>query len=137
LVRAAVRATPPGLELGGACHAFAHLGNLSRQAEAAAASGATVIYAAGLGADGYSGLPAPEQLAARRAAEASYVRLAKARGIRLVLGHLCATSIVGLDTFARYWTPEFRAHFETPPEEWLVDLRAKPARELRVRVGHS
>lgn len=40
---------PPELRVGVAGHAFDHLGNLGGQAEAAAASGATIICAAGLG----------------------------------------------------------------------------------------
>jgi hypothetical protein len=104
--------------VGMAGHAFDHLGNLGEQAEAAAASGATIIYATGLGGDGYSGLPSPSVLKQRREAAANYVRRAKARGIRLALGYLCATSIVKLDSFDQHWSPEFRARFKTPPAEW-------------------
>src|SRR5947208_2747083 len=99
------------LRLGRACHAFEHLGELGHQAEAAVASGATVIYTTGLGGEGYSGLPGPEVLAARRWTETEYTRSAKAKGVRLALGYVCATSIVGLDSFDRNWTAEFRAQF--------------------------
>ena len=104
-------ATPRDLQVGIAGHAFDHLGGIGEQAEAAAASGSTLIYATGFGGDGYQGLPAPAELEARRKAVAAYVRQAKARGIRLALGYVCATSIVKLDTFDRHWTPELRSRF--------------------------
>jgi len=123
----ALAASPPELRVGMAGHAFDHLGNIGEQAEAAAASGATIIYATGLGGDGYSGLPAPDTLKQRREAAADYVRRAKARGIRLALGYLCATSIVKLESFDRNWSPEFRVQFRTPPAEWRQqDRDGKP-----------
>lgn len=115
------------LRVGQAGHAFDHLGNIGEQAEAAAASGATIIYATGLGALGYQGLPSPEDLRRQRETAATYNRAAKRRGIRLVLGYACATSIVKLDTFDRNWPPEFRAQFRTPPPEWRQqDRNGKP-----------
>jgi hypothetical protein len=120
-------ATLAELRVGQASHAFDHLGNIGRQAEAAEASGATIIYAAGLGALGYQGLPSPEELQRQRETAASYNRSAKRRGIRLVLGYVCATSIVKLDTFDRNWPPEFRAQFNTPPAKWRQqDRNGKP-----------
>ena len=120
-------ATPRDLQVGIAGHAFDHLGGIGEQAEAAAASGSTLIYATGFGGDGYQGLPAPAELEARRKAVAAYVRQAKARGIRLALGYVCATSIVKLDTFDRHWTPELRSRFATPPAQWLqCDANGQP-----------
>jgi len=108
-----------GLALGHACHAFEHLGSFVAQAEAAAQSGATVIYASGIGGEGYSGLPEATEWAKRLAAAKAYAEKANALGIPVVLGYLCATSIVGLDAFDKQWTPEFRAQFKTPVKEWL------------------
>ncbi len=115
------------LRVGQAGHAFDHLGNIGAQAEAAAASGATIIYATGFGALGYQGWPSPEELRQQCEAAATYNRAAKRRGIRLVLGYVCATSIVKLDTFDQNWPPEFRAQFHTPPSEWpQQDRSGKP-----------
>jgi hypothetical protein len=111
-------ARPSELRVGQAGHAFDHLGNIGAQAEAAAASGATIIYATGLGAFGYQGLPSPEELRRQRETTAIYNRAAKRRGIRLVLGYVCATSMVKLDAFDRNWPPDFRAQFRTPPSDW-------------------
>ena len=106
------------LRVGVAGHAFDHLGGFAEQAEAATASGANIIYATGLGGDGYSGLPPIEILKRRHEAAAAYARRAKSHGIRLALGYLCATSIVKLETFDQNWTLEFRSQFQTPPAEW-------------------
>ena len=120
-------ATPRELQVGFAEHAFDHLGSIGEQAEAALASGANIIYTSGLGADGYQGLPAPADLEAQRKAVTAYVRQAKARGIRLALGYVCATSIVKLETFDRHWTPELRSRFATPPAQWLqCDAKGQP-----------
>ena len=54
---------PRELRVGRAGHAFDHLGGFGDQAEAAAASGATIIYATGLGGAGYSGLPPQTEFA--------------------------------------------------------------------------
>jgi len=124
---AAIDADP--LAVGIAAHAFDHLGDIADQAPAAAAaaSGASIIYAAGVGSLGYQGLPTTEQLNRACAASAAYVRDAKARGIRLAIGYVCVTSIVKLDEFDRHWTPQFRAQFATPPGEWLQqDRDGKP-----------
>lgn len=107
------------LSVGVAGHAFDHLGSIADQAPAAAASGATIIYSTGLGDLGYTGLPKPAQIAEARDHTVAYLRDAKARGIRLAIGYVCATSIVKLDEFDRNWTPEFRARFKTPPSQWL------------------
>lgn len=109
---------PAELRVGVAGHAFDHLGNLGEQAEAAAASGATILYATGLGGLGYAGLPPEEALKRQRAAAADYARFARSRGIRLMIGYICATSIVKLETFDRNWPPEFRTQFHTPPAAW-------------------
>lgn len=123
----ALPATRRDLQVGVAGHAFDHLGNIGEQAEAAVASGSTIIYATGLGGDGYQGLPGPVELEAKRKAVAAYLRQAKARGIRLALGYVCATSIVKLEAFDRHWSPELRSHFATPPAQWLqCDATGQP-----------
>ena len=120
-------ATPRELQVGEAGHAFDHLGGIGEQAEAAMAAGANIIYTTGFGADGYQGLPSPAELDARRKAVADYVRQAKARGIRLAIGYVCATSIVKLKTFDRHWSPELRSQFSTPPAQWLqCDAKGEP-----------
>jgi hypothetical protein len=99
-------------------HAFDHLGSIGEQAEAAAASGANIIYASGVGALGYEGLPSAEELARQRQAAATYLRNAKQHGIRLAIGYVCATSIVKLEAFDKNWSPAFRAGFHQPPVGW-------------------
>ena len=50
-----------------------------------------------------------------------------ARGIRLALGYVCATSIVKLETFDRHWPPGMRSQFATPPAQWLqCDAKGQP-----------
>ena len=118
LSEAATVAQPPELRVGIAGHAFDHLGAIGEQAEAAVASGATVLYVSGIGALGYGGLPAFEELRHQQQATKTYLRNAKSKGLRLALGYLCATSIVKLDTFDQKWPPEFRAQFHARPAEW-------------------
>lgn len=115
---ARAEAPPPSLRVGRAGHAFDHLGGINDQAAVAAASGATIIYAGGVGALGYEGLPTEAELAPRHAVLRRYNRDAKKQGVELVIGYLCATSIVKLDTFDKNWSPEFRAGFKTPPAQW-------------------
>jgi hypothetical protein len=115
------------LSVGVAGHAFDHLGSIADQAQAAAASGANIIYSSGFGPIGYQGLPKPEQLSAADKSIREYVRRAKAGGIRLAIGYVCATSIVKLDEFDRNWTPEFRSRFSSRPASWLQeDRNGKP-----------
>lgn len=103
------------------------MGGIASQADAAAASGASIIYATGIGGFGYEGLPPAGELAAERKVIIEYNRQAKADGIELSIGYLCATSIVKLDTFDKNWTDEFRAQFKTPPAEWRQqDRQGKP-----------
>ncbi len=117
----------PDLRVGASLHAFDHLNGFSEQAEAAAACGVTVLYATGLGGDGYSGIPAPEVWAERLKNSHAYTAKAKGLGIPTVLGYLCATSIVGLDKFAANWTPEMKVEFRTAPDTWLQqDSDGKP-----------
>ena len=111
-------AVDPRLETGVAVHAFDHLGNLGHQAEAAAASGATVIYATGVGGVGYSGLPEKNALKQLISEESSYAQRAHRLGVNVVLGYVCATSIVGLESFDRNWPPELRSVFSGPPAGW-------------------
>ncbi len=115
------------LAIGVAGHAFDHLGGIPEQASAAAASGSTIIYASGIGALGYDGLPAVDALKAANTESSAYVSKAKANGIRLAIGYVCATSIVKLERFDRNWTAEFRSQFSSPPEKWLQqDREGKP-----------
>ncbi|HEX8522057.1 MAG TPA: hypothetical protein VF669_07365 [Tepidisphaeraceae bacterium] len=115
------------LRVGDACHAFEHLGGIGGQGVAAAASGATIIYPAGLGSVGYEGLPKPEELKKLATKNAEYVQDSKAHGIRVALGYLCSTSIVKLERFDQNWTQEFRKSFTTPPADWLQrDRDGKP-----------
>jgi hypothetical protein len=117
---------PLELRIGRANHAFDHLGNIGGQADAAAASGATIIYA-GLRGGGYQGMP-PETEFKRLCEQATeYNRRAKSKGIELVIGYVCATSIVKLDTFDKNWTDEFRRQFKARPTEWRQqDRNGKP-----------
>ena len=111
------------LRVGAAFHAFDHLGEFGHQGEVAADCGATIIYGTGLGLHGYSGLPAPDKLAQALTSELAYNRKIKEAGIKTCIGYLCATSIIGLDTFDKNWPPEFRAKFSTPPSQWLQQGR--------------
>jgi hypothetical protein len=118
---------PSELRLGRAGHAFDHLGDIGVQADAAAASGATIIYSGGLGEAGYHGLPPQGEFAVLRKNVGEYSRRAKNHGIELNIGYLCATSIIKLDTFDKNWTDEFRAQFKTRPAEWRQqDRQGKP-----------
>jgi hypothetical protein len=112
-------ASPKDLRLGIAGHAFDHLGAYSEQADTAVASGANILYCTGLGGFGYLGLPAQDKLLEARRDSETYIKKAKAQGVRLAIGYICATSIVKLETFDKDWTPEFRAQFRTAPKEWL------------------
>ena len=127
LAAAAAFAAPFDLRTGAALHAFDHLHGYAEQAETAAACGATVIYATGLGMDGYTGIPAAETWEAHRAQCRAYNDKTHAAGIHAILGYLCATSIVGLDTFDANWTDEMRAEFGSAPADWLQqDAEGKP-----------
>src|SRR6476620_245379 len=119
--------TPIELRIGRAGHAFDHLGTIGLQAEAAAASGAIIIYSSGVGEAGYQGLPAQKDFATLRKNVSEYSRRAKELGIELNIGYLCATSIVKLDTFDKNWTSEFRAQLKTRPADWRQqDRQGKP-----------
>jgi hypothetical protein len=111
------------LRLGRAGHAFDHLGSIGEQADAAAASGATIIYATGIGGVGIVGLPPSAELDQLRQHTLGYTRQAKEHGIKLAIGYICATSIVKLDTFDANWPPELRSQLKTPPSEWLQQDR--------------
>jgi hypothetical protein len=64
------------LRVGRAGHAFDHVGDISEQADVAAASGMTIIYASGLGAVGYEGVPADAEFNRQRDLVAQYNRRA-------------------------------------------------------------
>src|SRR5690348_14893317 len=108
----------PDLRLGIANHAFDHLGGIGNQADAAARSGANIIYVTGLGGFGYNGLPEQTELAAQKQATAAYLKQARTHGIHLAIGYVCATSIVRLDQFDRHWPDELRREFHSAPSEW-------------------
>jgi hypothetical protein len=115
------------LRVGVAGHAFDHLGAISEQAPAAAANGATIIYASGVGGLGYDGLPQADQFARATAAASAYVKQSKAAGIQLAIGYVCATSIVKIDSFDRNWPAELRAKLTSAPSTWLQqDRDGKP-----------
>jgi hypothetical protein len=117
------------LDLGSANHAFDHLGSIGDQAEAAAASGANIIYVSGLGGPGYGGLPSAEDFSSARRHAAAYIRTAKTYGIRLAIGYVCATSIVKLKGFDRNWPEQLRSQIKTAPPQWLqLDRSGKPLR---------
>ncbi len=118
---------PAELRVGRAGHAFDHLGEIGRQAESAAESGATILYTTGLGEVGYGGIPAQEEFKKLLTSARDYSDQAKVRGIELTIGYLCATSIVKLDSFDKNWTPEFRGQFRTRPGEWRQqDRQGRP-----------
>lgn len=118
---------PRSLRVGRVGHAFDHLGAFGNQAETAAASGATIIYASGVGGLGYEGLPEADKLSATCDSISEYNHRAKKDGIELSIGYICATSIVKLDTFDKNWSTDFRARFKTPPADWRQqDRQGKP-----------
>lgn len=106
------------LGVGRGFHAFDHLGNIGEQADAAAASGINIIYATGVGGVGYMGLPNETELAVNLRKTGEYNQRAREKGIRVIFGYVCATSIVKLDTFDANWSAKFREQFKTRPTEW-------------------
>ena len=118
LAAASGLAAPRALQVGIAAHAFDHLGNLGDQAEAAAASGANIIYVTGLGGLGYAGLPDEQTLAQQRQATSIYLHRAHQHGIALAIGYVCATSMLNLQDFDRHWSLALRAQFHSPPAAW-------------------
>lgn len=115
------------LAIGVAGHAFDHLGNIGDQAEAAVASGQNIIYSTGIGGLGYARLPPATQLNAAQKSAAAYLKKAKASGVRLAIGYVCATSIVKLDTFDKNWPTELRSQLKTAPSQWLQrDKNGRP-----------
>lgn len=115
------------LRVGVAGHAFDHLANLGEQGDAAAASGSTIIYTTGFGSIGYEGLHPADEMEQIRKTVSTYNQRAKKNGIQLAIGYVCATSIVKLETFDRNWSDKFRAHFFSPPAQWLQqDQNGKP-----------
>jgi hypothetical protein len=118
------------LAVGVAQHGFDHLGAIGDQAEAAAAAGMTVIYTSAIGSASYEGYPPADQLAKLLSDYKAYNAKARTAGIKLVIGYICATSIVNLETFDKNWSPEFRARFKTPPAQWLqqgIDGQSLPS----------
>jgi len=95
------------LKTGKSRFAFDHLGNVGEQLESALACGCTGIYATGLGARSYFGLPSKADLAGHLDHLKDYNRRAHERGVRIVFGYLCATSIVNIEDFAKNWDDYF------------------------------
>jgi hypothetical protein len=127
LASAACAAPTDALRVGVAQHAFDHLGDISDQAATAAACGANIIYCSGVGVCGYQGLPPENKLAKVRKESLEYARMAKSKGVRLAIGYVCATSIVGLNTFDTNWSPEFRSQFHFSPADWRqLDKNGNP-----------
>src|SRR5205809_115615 len=106
---------PSELRVGIAGHAFDHLGSIGNQAQAAAESGANIIYVTGLGTFGYQGLPAPGEIIKETQATQAYLSSARRNGISLAIGYICATSIVNLGSFDKNWPPNFRTSFHLSP----------------------
>jgi hypothetical protein len=127
LVAPSAAEIPAELRVGRAGHAFDHLGGIGSQAQAAAESGATILYTGGLGEAGYGGIPPQAEFGKLLTSARDYSATAKERGIELTIGYLCATSIVKLDSFDKNWTTEFRRQFRSPPAEWRQqDRQGKP-----------
>jgi hypothetical protein len=117
----------PSLDVGTVQYAFDHTGDQTNLAGICLASGYNVIYTGLLGADGYNGLPSEAKLATERRAQSAYLKKAKASGIQLAIGYVCATSIVKLNTFDTNWPRAFRRQFRTPPAQWRqLDRQGKP-----------
>lgn len=115
------------LAVGTAQHAFDHLGDISDQAEAAAACGATIIYSTGFGGVGYAGLPPEAEIEAMATKTRTYLDNARKQGIHLAIGYVCATSIVKIESFDKNWSAKFRRQFSSPPRNWLqVGADGKP-----------
>jgi len=108
-------------------HAFDHLDNLDKQAEPAYQCGVSVIYATGVGVCGYMGIPSSEQWEKTKQDVQKYVQHAKSLGIPVVLGYLCSTSIVGIETFDKNWQPELKQQFSSTPNNWLQqNIKGEP-----------
>jgi hypothetical protein len=117
----------PELSLGLYQHAFDHLGTINEQRNACAASGFNVIYSTGFGALGYEGLPPDRDIQAKFGSTRDYIDRARRNGIQIIIGYVCATSLVKLDTFDKNWPQRFRQQFSSPPKHWLqVDIDGKP-----------
>lgn len=115
------------LRVGRAGHAFDHLGAIDEQAQAATDSGFTILYATGLGGVGYAGLPPEVELESATRSISKYTGSAKAAGIELAIGYVCATSMVNLATFDKNWSDEFRRQFNSLPAEWQqMDRQGTP-----------
>ncbi len=100
-------------------HGFDHLDNLDKQAESASLCSISVLYATGVGVCQYMGIPEAERWESIKEDTRKYVTYAKSLGISVVLGYLCSTSIVNLETFDKHWTEDFRKQFTTSPNDWL------------------
>ncbi len=110
-----------------ALHAFDHLDNLDKQAEPAYQCGVSVIYACGVGVQGYIGIPPEDEWEKAKNDAQQYAQYAKSLGIPVVLGYLCSTSIVGLKNFDKNFPAELKNRLSTPPSEWLQqDIDGKP-----------
>ncbi len=118
LASTALAAPPEALRTGVAEHAFDHLSDIADQARTAADCGVNILYCTGVGVCGYQGLPDENEFAQVRRDSLAYARKSKSEGIRLMIGYVCATSIVGLNAFDKNWPPQFRAQFHSAPADW-------------------
>lgn len=109
-----LRAEPRDLRTGIAAHAYDQLGNPA----VAAANGANVIYAIGVGEFARQGIPSFDEWERVRQAAAIYNQQARRDGIRLIFGRVNATSLPNLNDFNSEWSPEFRAFFRGAPPAW-------------------
>jgi hypothetical protein len=71
----------------------------------------------------YQGMRPSDDMKRAHAATVDYLRQARADGIRLAFGYICATSIVNLPQFDRHWPAEFRSKFSSAPADWLQQDR--------------
>lgn len=100
-------------------HAFDHLDNLDRQAEPAYQCGVSVLYISGVGVFGYMGIPPANEWEKIKDDAKKYVQHVRSLGIPVVIGYLCSTSIVRLNTFDSNFPPDLKNQLSTPPKEWL------------------
>ena len=109
-----LHAEPRELRVGNASYAFDYLGN----AAVAAANGANVIFAAGVGEFARQGIPSPDEWERVRQAAAIYNQQARRDGIKFIFGRVNATSLPNPADFSSEWSPEFRALFLSTPTTW-------------------
>ncbi len=103
----ATRPISDDLTIGRMRPAFDHLGGQTEQLDAAVAGRCTMVYATGIGAYSYHGLPPKATMDGYLEKLKEYNRGAHAGGVRIMLSYLCATSIVNIEKFAVNWDDYF------------------------------